>query len=50
MATGKVKWFDDAKKYGFLAQDDGEDVFVHAAGVEPDKGLKAVRVRAVEGE
>ncbi len=29
MATGTVKWFDDAKGFGFIEQDTGEDVFVH---------------------
>ncbi|MFT4262477.1 MAG: cold-shock protein [Nocardioides sp.] len=30
MPTGKVKWFDPAKGFGFLSQDDGPDVYVHA--------------------
>jgi len=29
MATGTVKWFNDAKGFGFIAQADGPDVFVH---------------------
>jgi len=31
MPTGKVRWFDVDKGFGFLASDDGEDVFVHAS-------------------
>lgn len=42
MPTGKVKWYDATKGFGFLSQEDGEDVYVRAsalpAGVE---GLKA---------
>lgn len=29
MMLGKVKWFNDAKGYGFITHEDGRDVFVH---------------------
>ncbi len=29
MATGKVKWFNESKGFGFITGDDGKDVFVH---------------------
>ena len=33
MATGKVKWFDEQKGFGFIEQDNGEDLFVHHSEV-----------------
>ena len=61
MATGTVKWFNAAKHFGFIEQDGGGDVFVHASGIEEgiirdgdkvefdveegDRGLKATNVK-----
>ncbi len=33
MASGKVKWFDNKKGFGFIAQNSGQDVFVHHTSI-----------------
>ncbi|HEY0778207.1 MAG TPA: cold-shock protein [Gemmatirosa sp.] len=50
MATGKVKWFNDAKGYGFIEQDGGEDVFVHFSSITMDGFKTLTEGQAVEFE
>jgi CspA family cold shock protein len=36
MAQGKVKWFNEAKGYGFIEQDNGKDIFVHYTSIQAE--------------
>jgi len=42
MASGKVKWFDNKRGWGFIAQDSGQDVFVHYSSIQGN-GYKTLR-------
>lgn len=50
MATGTVKWFNDAKGFGFIAQADGPDVFVHHSAIQSSGFRSLTEGQAVEFE
>ena len=57
MPQGKVKWFSSEKAYGFIAQDDDNDIFVHVTGLaegvttlEPDQLVEFEVVQGRKGQ
>ncbi len=51
MATGKVKWFNDSKGFGFITPDDGsKDCFVHHSAIKGDGFRTLTEGQAVEFE
>jgi CspA family cold shock protein len=55
ICTGRVKWFDESKGFGFLEQENGKDVFVHFSAIQ-SSGFKtltegqAVQFNVEEGQ
>lgn len=41
--NGTVKWFDDAKGFGFISQDNGPDVFAHHSSIASESNYKTLQ-------
>ena len=50
MPSGKVKWFNSKKGFGFIEQESGDDVFVHFSAIEMDGYKKLTSGQKVEFE
>ncbi len=50
MATGTVKWFNESKGYGFIASEDGKDLFVHFSDIQGDGHKTLAEGQSVEYE
>jgi CspA family cold shock protein len=50
MTKGTVKWFNESKGFGFLSQEDGDDVFVHYSSIQSSGFKKLDEGQSVEFE
>ncbi|MEE9614197.1 MAG: cold-shock protein [Thermodesulfobacteriota bacterium] len=50
MLTGKVKWFNESKGFGFIEQESGEDVFVHFSAIQSEGFKTLAEGQSVEFE
>ena len=50
MAKGKVKWFDEQKGFGFIEQEDGDDLFVHHSEIQEEPLREGQEVEYEVGE
>ncbi|MBE9528059.1 MAG: cold-shock protein [Proteobacteria bacterium] len=50
METGKVKWFNESKGFGFIERESGDDVFVHFSEIQGDGFKTLAEGQAVEFE